>query len=60
MYLKLKDDNTGVTQPDNSALYYVVDSSWVTSWKAFIKDKAMVPFEMDNSNLRNFILSWRQ
>lgn len=45
---------------DGSAVYYVVDSLWVNKWKTFIKEGGPMPNEIDNTGLRNFIISWRQ
>ena len=58
-YQNLKDNNEKINQLDGSAMYYVVDGPWVNQWKAFIKEEGELPGEIDNSNLRHFILSYR-
>ena len=40
-------------------VFYVVDQQWINQWTAFIKDEGSLPREMDNTNIRNYIIKWR-
>ena len=58
-YNQLRVNKSGVPQTDGSVTFYVIDSQWINQWTAFLKGETGIPREIDNVNLRNYIVKWR-
>ena len=55
-----KENKTGtIDSKDGTILYYVIDHGWYKHWLDFIRGKREIPREIENKNLKNFILSER-
>ena len=55
-----KENKTGTIDPkDGSIVYYVIDHGWYIHWLDFIRNKREMPRDIENKNIKSFILSER-
>ena len=55
-----KDNKSGsIDQKDGTLVYYVIDHGWYRHWLDFIRSKRELPGDIQNKNIKNFILSER-